>query len=63
MHHQVFIHDGILAADNLGGETRDYKVLRPLFKNSKEYQPGDTITLARATGEAFLRTGDIEEMT
>lgn len=41
-------------------ERQEYTVARPMFKNGKEYQPGEKIMLDEMTAANFRREGDIE---
>jgi hypothetical protein len=64
-HHHINITDGINPKDLLGGQApqpkNEYEVIAPMFKHSRTYQPGETITLDTKTATSFIEAGNIKE--
>lgn len=63
--HKITISDGIESKDLLGGQQpqqkNEYEVIAPMFKHSRTYQPGETITLDQKTATSFIEAGNIKE--
>lgn len=68
MHHELVIHDGAVAQEQIGQTValpapQTYEVVRPIFKRGREWRPGDVLDLDPTTAVRFLEAGDIKEHT
>ena len=63
--HTLEVNEGADVADSVAPpvsvETAEFEVINPIFKNGKEYEPGDTATLEINTGLRFVEAGDVKE--
>lgn len=65
--YHVIVEDGSEIVDTTHQEWTTelptYRVLSPIFKNGREFQPDEIIKMDPNTAQGFLALGEIEEAT
>lgn len=67
MHFNLIVREGTSMTDDLTPvieqePNRDFRVLQPIFKHGRLYEPGELISLEPSTAERFIALGEIEEV-